>query len=57
VFGRELLKVVGKLPAKAQTQNSYPDARLLELLDGRRHGQPSWAAVVMSLEPDEQRPN
>jgi hypothetical protein len=57
VFGCEILKVVGTLQGEAQTQNSYPDARLLELLDGRRHGQPSWAAVVMSLERDEQRPN
>jgi pilus assembly protein Flp/PilA len=35
-IGYELLKVVGKLQAKAQTQNSYPDARVSELLDGRR---------------------
>jgi hypothetical protein len=28
------------LLAKVQTQNSYPDARVSELLDGRRRRQP-----------------
>jgi hypothetical protein len=37
-IGCGFLKVVSKLGAKAQTQNSYPDARVSEMLDGRRHG-------------------
>jgi hypothetical protein len=53
MFGCEFLKVVGKLLAKVQTQNSYPDARVSELLDGRRRRQ----SFVIRLERDEQGTN
>ena len=44
----ELVKVVGKLQANVQTQNSYPDARVWELLGGRR-----CEAAVVRLGRDE----